>query len=73
MYWKVKLDIKLIKPTFLLLHRDLSSSQRQWDYYRDAVPEPKAIVNAVETVLNRSLTVMAKEDTFPSQVIKYTA
>lgn len=43
-YCKAKLDIKVITKHLPSPHRDLSSSQRQWDYYRDAAPEPKPIV-----------------------------
>jgi len=43
-HWKAKLDIKVISKHLPSPHMDLSSSQRQLDYYRDAIPELKPIV-----------------------------
>lgn len=44
MYWKAKLDLKVITKCLTWPLRDLSSSQRQWDYYRDTVPDLIPIV-----------------------------
>lgn len=44
MYWKAKLNIKVISKHLPSPHRDLNSSQRPWDCYRGTVPEPKPTV-----------------------------